>query len=268
LSTKKPPKSKRLRDQDPFLEREGGQYANPLPSREFVLQVLESEGVPLTDARLIELFDVAPWEIEGFTRRLGAMERDGQVMRNRKGAVCMAEKLHLIKGRVQGHVDGFGFLIPEDGSPDMFLGPKEMQKAFHGDTAMGRQIGLDRRGRPEAAIVEVLERGNRKVVGRLFELRGLYFVVAEEKRISQDILIPPADLGNARAGQVVVAEIVIQPSRQAEPIGRIVEVLGNYGESGMEIEIALRKHDLPHEFSPSAERSRPPSCPRRFARLT
>jgi ribonuclease R len=250
LSTKK----KSLRSQDPYWTREKKTYENPLPSREFILQVLVNEGVPLMEADLAGLLEIDSHESVSFSRRLQAMERDGQVMRNRRGAICLVEKLDLIKGKVQGHPDGFGFLVPEDGSADLYLNPREMQKVFHGDKVMGREVGLDRRGRREGAIVEVLEHTQQKVVGRLFEERGLFFVVAENKRISQDILIAPSDLHDAKPGQVVVAKILLQPSKHAEPMGEIVEVLGNYADPGMEIEIALRKHDLPHEFSAEVEK--------------
>jgi ribonuclease R len=158
------------------------------------------------------------------------------------------DKLDLIKGKVQGHPDGFGFLIPEDGSADLVLSAKEMHNALHGDTVMARVAGEDRRGRREAKIVEVLEHANTRVVGRLYEEHGIQFVVAENRRISQDILVAAGSAGGAKAGQVVILEIVQQPSKHAQPIGRIVEVLGNYADPGMEIEIALRKHDLPNEF--------------------
>ena len=254
MSTKKKPQIKSLRLSDPFLAREKKSYENPLPSREFIIQVLEQQGMPLSDARLAELLDIAPWEREPFSRRLSAMERDGQLMVNRKGALCVVAKLDLIKGRVQGHPDGFGFLVPDDGGPDLFLSPKEMHKALHNDRVIGREIGMDRRGRREGAIVEVLESVNRKIVGRLHEQQGIFFVVAEDKRISQDILVPPGEAGNAKSGQVVVAEMLAQPSRQAEPTARVIEVLGNYADPGMEIEIALRKHDLPHVFSADARK--------------
>ena len=150
-------KRKRLRDVDPHADREARIYDHPLPSRELILDTLETEGVPLTDERLAEMLDIAPHELDGFAKRLAAMERDGQVMRNRRGAVCLVAKLDLIKGRVVGHKDGFGFLVPDDGSPDLFLNPKEMHKVLHGDRVMVREVGVDRRGRREGAIVEVLE---------------------------------------------------------------------------------------------------------------
>ncbi|MFA7238808.1 MAG: ribonuclease R [Sulfuricellaceae bacterium] len=247
-------KKSNLRLQDPYLEREREQYEHPLPSREFILQILAEQGGPVIDEELLHLLHIEAHEEELFARRIRAMERDGQIMRNRKRAICVMEKLDLVKGKVQGHQDGFGFLVPEDGSPDMFLSEKEMHKVLHGDVVMVRQSGIDRRGRPEAKIVEVLERANNRVVGRLYEEHGIRFIVAENRRISQDILVAPGESGGAKAGQVVVLEILQHPDKHAQPIGRIVEVLGNYADPGMEIEIALRKHDLPHEFPRDVEK--------------
>ncbi len=247
-------KKKNIRERDPFLEREREQYEHPLPSREFVLQVLTEQGVPVEQEALCALLQIEAQEDELFSRRLRAMERDGQIMRNRKRAICVVDKLDLIKGKVQGHPDGFGFLIPDDGSDDLVLSEKEMHNVLHGDTVMARAAGEDRRGRREAKIVEVLEHANTRVVGRLYEEHGIQFVVAENRRISQDFLVAAGQQGGAQAGQVVILEILQQPSKHAQPIGRIVEVLGNYADPGMEIEIALRKHDLPNEFPHEAKR--------------
>ncbi len=250
-SSKKDQTSLRLRD--PHLEREREKYAHPLPSREFILAVLAEQGVPLAEGRLAQLLDITEAELEFFSRRLRAMEREGQIMRNRKGALCVVEKLDLIRGLVEGHPDGFGFVVPEDASPDLFLSPREMRKVLHGDRVMAREVGVDRRGRREGVIVEVLDHVNRKLVGRLLTEHGITFVVAENKRISQDILIPPGAEAGARSGQVVEVEIIEQPSAYAKPIGRVAEVLGTYGDPGMEIEIALRSHELPYVFSGEAQ---------------
>jgi ribonuclease R len=241
-----------LRGRDPWLERERQKYPDPLPSREFLLQLLDEQGAPMREQALMEMLNIAPHEMEPFRRRLFAMQRDGQIMINRRGAICVADKLDLIKGRVEGHKDGFGFLIPDDGSADLFLGPKEMRLALHGDRVMAKEIGTDRRGRREASIVEVLERAVTRLVGRFHTEKGIHIVVPENRRINQDILIPPPDAGPARPGQVVMAEIVSPPSKHTPPIGRVVEVLGDYGDPGMEIEIALRSHELPHVFPADA----------------
>ena len=255
MSTKpKTPKLAKIRLKDPHLEREQAKYGQPLPSREYILSMLEEQGVPVEFEDFAQLMGIDASEMQVFSRRIDAMERDGQLMRNRKGALCKMDKLQLIPGVVQGHPDGYGFLVPDDGSPDLFLATREMEKVLHGDRVVARAIGFDRRGRPEGAIVEVLERANNKVVGRLLLEHGIAVVVPENKRISQDILVEPGSTKNAKPGQVVVIEIIQQPSRHAQPIGRIVEILGNYADPGMEIEIALRKHELPHEFSTEVER--------------
>ena len=254
MSNKNPEAARlsRVRRADPFFERECAKYAEPLPSREYVLQVLADEGVPVSFDRLVTLLDIAAFEIESFQRRLGAMQRDGQLMQNRAGDFLIPDKADLVRGQVEGHADGYGFLVPDDGSPDLFLGPHEMQKALHRDRVLARVVGVDRRGRREGKIVEVLERANSRVVGRVFDEHGVLFVVAENKRINQDILIAPGTKPRPKAGQVVVVEIIEQPSKHVQPIGKIVEALGNYADPGMEIEIALRKHELPFEFSKEA----------------
>ncbi|MDE1545348.1 ribonuclease R [Dechloromonas agitata] len=247
-------KLSKIRRADPFFERESARYEFPLPSREYVSQVLADEGRPLDFIELTELLDIAGSEREMFQRRLGAMEREGQLMRNRKGAYILPERASLTAGKVQGHPDGYGFLIPDDGSADIFLDQHQMGKVLHGDRALVRVTGIDRKGRPEGGIVEVTERANSRVVGRVFVEHGVVFVVPENKRISQDILVPPEKKAKLKpqSGQVVMVEIIEQPSKFSQPIGRIVEVLGNYADPGMEIEIALRKHDLPFEFPRAA----------------
>ena len=224
-----------------------------VPSRTAVLDALQ--GTPMTAEELVRELRVDKSARKAFAARLAAMEREGQVLVNRKGELCAAAKLHLVTGTVQGHPDGYGFLRPDNGSADLFLSAKEMHKLLHGDRATARVVGVDARGRPEGEIVDVLERHNTQVVGRLHEEHGVWFVVAENRRINQDLLVPPDARGKAKPGEVVVVEIVQQPSPQHEPIGRVVEVLGNVTDPGMEIEIALRKHDLPFEFSKAAKRA-------------
>ena len=250
-------KLSRIRRADPQFERETAQYENPLPSREYILQILTAQGAPLEFERLVELLEIQPAERESFQRRLGAMAREAQLLQNRRGDWLIPDKADLVHGRIAGHPDGFGFLVPEGGGADLFLSAKEMDKVLHGDKAIARVIGVDRKGRPEGKIVEVTERANRFVVGRVVEEHGVRFVVAENKRISQDILLAPPEKGakkapRAQSGQVVMIELIEQPSKHSQPIGRLVEVLGNYADPGMEIEIALRKHELPYEFSTAA----------------
>ncbi|MFA6178245.1 MAG: ribonuclease R [Candidatus Methylopumilus sp.] len=248
----KPQQRSSARKIDPHAEREAAKYANPLPSRELILETMGEQGVPLSVEELYQLLGIGEGEQEIFNRRLNAMEREGQIMRNRKGALCIAEKLNLIAGKVQGHPDGFGFLIPDNGGDDLFLSPKEMTQVLHGDRVMVRPAGFDRRGRPEGKIVEVLEHTNTRLVGRIIREQGMSIVVPEDKRVNQDILIPYHLDMDAQEGQVVMVELTMQPNNHAKPMGKVVEILGNYADSGMEIEIALRKHQLPYEFSPAA----------------
>ena len=243
-----------MRRADPQFEREKAKYEHPLPSREYILETLAAQGAPLEFERLARLLDIQAFELEPFQRRLGAMAREAQLMQNRRGDWLIPDKADLVRGRVTGHPDGYGFLTPEGGGSDLFLAAKEMDKVLHGDKVIARVIGVDRKGRPEGKIVEVTERANRFVVGRVIEEHGVRFVAAENKRISQDILLAPPEKGakkslKAQSGQVVMIELIEQPSKHSQPIGRLVEVLGNYADPGMEIEIALRKHELPYEFS-------------------
>ncbi len=232
---------------------DSSRFEYPVPTREAILAELRSVNMPLMPAELAERLGVTVDEMSGFERRLSAMERDGQLMPNRKGVLLLANKLDFIAGRVVGHRDGYGFLIRDDrDGPDIWLAPKEMLKVLHGDRVLARLTGTDYRGKPEGTIVEVTERRTKRLVGRLLSERGVFVVVPEDQRIKHDILIPPGEMKKAQPGQVVTVEIVEQPSRYSQPIGRIDEVLGEIDDPGMEIEIAVRKFDVPHIFSPAA----------------
>jgi ribonuclease R len=250
LSTKKPA---RKPSTDPHRAREAARYESPIASREFILETLADAGVPLNVEDLARRVGIDAAGREAFERRIAAMEREGQLLRNRKGALLVATKLDLIAGRIEGHPDGYGFVVPDDGSDDLYLDPREMRKALHRDRVMAREVGEDRRGRREGAIVEVIERANRRLVGRLRQERNFLFVEASDRRISQDVFVAPEDAAGARPGEVVVVELTAQPDAHARPMGRVAEVLGNATDPGIEIEIALRKHDLPFEFSVRAK---------------
>ena len=224
------------------------------PSRQDIADVLNGQGIPVTDADLARLLHVTPARSKAFQTRLAEMERGGEIIRNRRNAILITARVDLIRGRVQGHPDGFGFLVRDDRGPDLFLSPREMRQVLHGDCVVARVSGADRRGRPEGQIVEVLEHVHQRLVGRLHEEHGILFVRAEERRITHEFLVPPHEAGAARAGQVVTVEIIAQPSKHTQPAARVVEVLGNYADPGMEIEIALRKHALPYIFPSEAER--------------
>jgi ribonuclease R len=234
---------------DPYAQREAAKYSNPIPSRELILQLIEQEGQPLKRTQIAEKFALDDEEqLEALRRRLRAMERDGQLLFNRRQKYCLVNSTDLIAGRVIGHADGFGFLKPDNGAEDLFLSPREMKSLMHNDRVVVRIAGIDRRGKKDAAVVEILERNTQQVVGRLFKEAGLTFVVADNKRIAKDIIIPADQLGKAKKGQIVVAEITQQPGKRNQAIGKIVEILGKHMAPGMEIEVAIRAHELPNQW--------------------
>ena len=237
---------------DPHAQRESEKYANPIPSREFLLEALEEAQKPLRlyqVAKIVEVSEEDEERFEALSRRLKAMVRDGQLIRNRRGAFGILQKMDLVKGRVLGHPDGFGFLIPEDGTKDLFLSEKEMQKILHGDIVIASIAGEDRRGRREGVIVEVAEHKNLQVLGRLSYEDGLAWVRPNNTRITQDLFIPNDGILGADEGQIVLVEVLHQPSRRSGPIGKIIEVLGDYLSPGMEIDSAIHDHGIPNTWS-------------------
>ena len=244
----------KTRNTDPHLEREAGRYENPIPSREFILDYLEHSIGPLTHAELCRAFHLkTEQEIDALRRRLGAMERDGQALRNRRGAYGPLDKLNLVKGRVSGHPEGYGFVLSKGAEGDIFLSGRQMRQVLDGDEVVVRIAGHDRRGRPEGAIVEVVEHRTERLVGRYFSESGIHFVRPDNPKISQDILIAPDAMGGAQSGQFVLVEITRQPSKNAQPAGRVVQVLGDAMAPGMEIELALHNFSIPYVWPAAVE---------------
>ena len=243
--------SKKKPTQDPHFSREAQKYDNPIPSREFIMELLAQSDGPMEREQVADALDIHDEEqLEALRRRLRAMERDGQILFNRRGGYGLVSKMNLVRGRVIGHADGFGFLVPDEGGDDLFLGAKQMQACLHGDRVVAMVTGVDRRGRREAAIVEVLEHANHQVAGRYYFDNGVGFVVADNKRINQDILVPNEQAYGAQNGQLVVVEITEFPSKHKQAMGRVVEILGDHMAPGMEIDMAIRSHDLPQVWSP------------------
>ncbi|MFN5745000.1 MAG: ribonuclease R [Methylococcaceae bacterium] len=234
---------------DPFAAREAEKYIRPIPSRELIMSLLKEQGAPLKGEEIAALLAIDEDEdIESLRRRLNAMERDGQLLRNRRDRYCVVNQTDLISGRVIAHPDGFGFLRPEEGGDDLYLSSSEMRALMHDDRAMVCVRGVDRRGRREGSLVQVLERKTHRVVGRLHEERGIYYVVPDSKYIIHDFLIPGEFLAGARPGQIVVVEIIEQPTRKRDPIGKISRVMGDHMAPGMEIEVAIQSYDLPCDW--------------------
>ncbi|MFZ5595031.1 MAG: ribonuclease R [Pseudomonadota bacterium] len=235
---------------DPHAEREAAKYERPIPSREFIMQLLEEREEPLTGEQIVEALGLTDeTDQESLRRRLNAMERDGQVVRNRRGGYGLVDKMDLVRGRVIGHPDGFGFLVPDEGGDDLYLSPRQMRFCIHGDRAVARISGIDRRGRREGVLVEILERGTQRVVGRFYKQEEqVGVVVPDNKRITHDILVPADHQGAARHDQIVVVELLQQPDKYTRPLGRVIEVLGDHMAPGLEIEVAIRSHEIPLEW--------------------
>ncbi len=245
MSTRKRSK----KNSDPQAEREAQNYEHPVPSREAVLLCLQEVGKPLDYDGLCAALDVQDErDKDAFGRRLRAMERDSQLLRNRRNRYGLIDRMDLLLGTVIGHADGFGFLKTDAEGDDLFLSAKEMRKVMHGDRVLGHVTGTDRRGRREGSIVEVVERRHESIVGRYANENNIQFVSAQDKRISQDIMIPAGDEANAVDGQIVVAAIIQQPTSRSNPIGRVIQVLGDHMAPGMETDVIIRMHELPNEW--------------------
>jgi ribonuclease R len=182
------------------------------------------------------------------------MVRDGQLLLNRADEYCLIDRLPVVVGTVSGHKDGFGFLVPADGGDDLFLPYREMRMLMHGDRAAARVTGRDERGRAEGAVVEVLERRTKQVAGRFSLEGGIGFVVPDNRRISQRVVVPREAIDGAKHGDLAVVEIVEQPSRNRDPVGRVLRVLPDGGGADTAIDLAIASHGLSHEFSPEALR--------------
>ncbi|MEQ8426997.1 MAG: ribonuclease R [Gammaproteobacteria bacterium] len=226
-----------------------------IPERDQIMDLLRKAGRPLTRKQLSESFKISdPDTKRALGRRLKAMTRDGQLIKNRRNAFGLIEKMDLIKGRVIGHPDGYGFVVPDEGGDDLYLSPKEMRSTLHADRVLVRQANVDRQGRREGKLVEVLERAHQQIVGRYYEDSGIAFVVPDNKRISQDILITGGGPSKAKPGHYVVVDLVSQPDKHRQPIGKIIEVLGQGDAVGIAVDIAIRSYDLPYEWPKSVNK--------------
>ncbi|WP_417472949.1 ribonuclease R [Luteimonas mephitis] len=237
---------------DPHAEREAGRYENPIASREAILQLLVDADGPQSAQSLAERLQLTePERFDALGKRLAAMVRDGQILQNRRGGYVPAERLDLVPGTVIANPDGFGFLRPDSGvGDDLFLPPFEMRKVMHGDRVLASVTGMDRRGRREGAIVEVLERRLNRLIGRFEMESGISFVVPDDARVQRNIQVPSDARLDANPGQLVVCEIVQPPTSHRPPIGRVLAVLGDRLTASLAVEAAIHGHEIPHEFPP------------------
>ncbi len=234
---------------DPHAEREAQRYERPIPSREAILALLEQRGELLTEARIADALSLRDeYELNALRKRLGAMVRDGQLLLGRRGGYAPANKLDLIPGVVLANAEGYGFLRPDDGGDDLYLSPQQMRSVLHGDRVLASVVGIDRRGRKQGAIVEVLQRRSPRLVGRVVIENGVMLVAPDDRRLHQDVMIVPGQDMGARSGQIVVAEITDPPTPHRGPLGAIRAVLGERLQPSLLVEMAIASHDLPHEW--------------------
>ena len=233
---------------DPEARSEAKRYENPVASRTLLLKTI-SENKMMTESSIFEALDVRPDQAEGVSRRLSAMVRDGQLIQNRRGGYLPVDEKHFIRGHVIAHADGYGFLVPDEGGDDLFLSAKQMRGVLHGDRAVVTVSGVDRRGRLEGSVINVIERANTTLIGRLFIEDGIGYIVPDNKRITDNILIAKDMFGEASAGQIVKVEITKQPTKNRQAVAKVVEVIGEHMAPGMEIEMAIHNHGIPYEFS-------------------
>lgn len=240
---------------DPHFQREKEKYDKPVASREFLMSVMKEQGKPLSFLEICSLVNATDEESRiGIQRRLRAMERQGQIQFNKQKKYALQNRDELIRGRIIGHRDGFGFLRPEDNSGDLYITAGQMNLFMHDDIVEARESGTDRRGRKEAFINQVIEPRSEPIVGRFFVENGMAVVVPDDSRLQHEIIIPPDATKGARMGQVVVVEITQRPRRRVSPVGKIIEILGDHMAPGMEIEMALRTYDIPHVWPKAVER--------------
>ena len=245
---------KKGKSKDPHAQREAAKYDKPIPSREFILDVLSSAKKPLTASQLRKTLALTDDDqIDALSRRLRAMERDSQVVSNRRGAYGPVSKMDLVRGRIQAHRDGYGFVIPHEGGDDLYLSSRQMATVFDGDEVLAHIRGTDRRGKLEGKVVEILQHNTQQVVGRFVQDEGMAYVVPDNARVNHDILIPSGAMAGAQSGQIVSAEITEYPKPHRQAKGKVIDVLGEHLDPGMEIDIAIRSHGIPYLWPEEVE---------------
>jgi ribonuclease R len=227
----------------------GDSYTHPIPKRGEILDFLRHAGEPLKADAVMRGFGLKGKRPRTqLMAQLQKMVKAGQIIENRRGEFCLLEKLELITGTVSGHQDGFGFLSRDDGGEDMYLSAREMRAIFHGDRIAVKSAGQDRRGRDEAKLVEVLERGTREVAGQFIRERGIGVVIPDNPKVAHRILIAKGEAGAAKHGQIVVAKILDFPTHVEQATGKVVEVIGDPGQQGIATDIAIHAHGIPTDW--------------------
>lgn len=240
---------KNWRKLDPYYSREMEKYGHALPSREFILSVLEAQGALLSLAEIVRIFGLRGADVASLNHRLQAMVRQGQLAFDRKERFGISKKMDLWRGQIIAHAEGYGFFRPDDGSEDGFIAPKYMQEYMHGDSVLARLSHIDRQGHSEFVPVEILERGQKRIVGRVEREEGAYFLQAENRRLTQPLLLQDSPENKKYFQQLVIAEIIRYPTRRQGALLKILMPLAYDNEADAQVGIALENHQIPYEFS-------------------
>ena len=244
---KKP--SKATTPTDPQAEREAQKYDQPIASRELILNVMAERDVPMRFTELADELRIHnDSDLFSLQKRVKAMQRDGQLISGRRGALGLPKKMDLVKCKIIGHRDGYGFASPTEGGDDFFLSSRQMYSVFDADEVLIAQSGQDDKGRPEGQIVEVLTRAHTHIVGRYMEEGGIGYLLPHNRRISNHVLIPPKSKHGAKTGQLVSVKLTDYPTEVLGAKGEVEEILGDHLDPGLEIDVAIRAHDIPHEW--------------------
>jgi len=209
---------------------------------------------PMNIGELYKVFDIRKKDMKGFAALLAEMEIDGDIVKTKTEYYGIPENMGLVVGKFQGHQRGFGFVVAEVERPDVFIPADNVNGAMNGDKVLAKVLKEENKGkRCEGEIVKVLERSNKTIIGIYQDSSNFGFVVADDKRIAQDIFIPKSERSGAKTGQIVIAEITQWPEQRRNPEGKIIEILGNKGDTGIDILSIIKKHKLPEEFPPNVE---------------
>jgi ribonuclease R len=222
-----------------------------MSAREQLLSHLQIEAEkPLKTKQLYKRFEISPDQRNEFRGLLEQLVKEGSIYKNSSGQYGIPEKFNLIPGRIDRTPRGFGFLIPDDpGREDIYISVENMNGAMHNDKVFLRLSPESRGNKESGEVIKVIERANTTIVGNLDKSKHFGFVVPDNKRIYSDIFVPSEELNGAKQGQKVVARIVTWPEKKRNPEGKIVEILGNRDEAGVDIEAIIRQLGLPKEFN-------------------
>lgn len=223
--------------------------------RENILNFMREQAYkPCNIQELSEMFGVSKVEYKSFKKLLNEMEKSGDVVKNRTSHYGVPERMGLIIGKLQGNAKGFGFVICEEDLPDIFISSSGMNGALNGDRVVAK-ISREVKGtkKCEGEIIRILERANKTIIGVYEDSRNFGFVTPDDVRISQDVFIPKSQKSIAKSGDVVVAEITLWPEKRRNPEGKIIEVLGNKREAGVDILTIIKKFKLPEKFPEKVE---------------